>query len=279
MATLSCPVIDLSGKVALVTGASRGIGLEIARTLAGCGAGVAINDIATGPADMAAMNIAGTMALPGDVTSEADASRMVETVREKFGSLDILVNNAGCGEPVRATLNQDLPTWRGIMDVNLQGPFVMSKAAVGVMGKKGGGTILNIASVAGLCAFPASNAYGVSKAALIMLTKTLACELARFGIRVNAIAPGVIEAPMTNGLESELGQSRDLFERRIPMARLGAPAEIASVVAFLVSDLASYVTGAVLPVDGGWSAFGGLGDASRSVRRKANDDDRQVQAT
>ena len=124
------------------------------------------------------------------------------------------------------------------------------------------GVIINIASVAGMAGFRASNAYGVSKAALIMLTQTLATDLASRGVRVNAVAPGFIHTPMTDNLEQDLHVPEGTFRRRIPMGYLGQAQDVANAVAFLASDLANYITGVVLPVDGGWQAFGGPGDAS-----------------
>lgn len=259
--------IDLSGKAAVVTGGGGGIGFEIARILSKCGASVAINDISAESAETAARRIENAIPVVGSVTDEADVERMFEILTDRFGTVDIVVNNAGRAEPVRSTVKQDVETWRNILNINLEGPFLVSRSAAAYMKNQDGGTIVNIASVAGIGAFPASNAYGVSKAALIMMTKTMACELARFNIRVNAIAPGTIEAPMAVGLEEALGQSQELFERRIPMGRLGVPSEVAHAVAFLVSDLASYISGVVLPVDGGWTAFGGLGDASRPAHK------------
>jgi NAD(P)-dependent dehydrogenase (short-subunit alcohol dehydrogenase family) len=151
------------------------------------------------------------------------------------------------------------------MDVNLRGAFLMARAASRVMRvDPKGGVIINIASVAGMTGFRASNAYGVSKAALIMLTKTLATDLASRGVRVNAVAPGFIHSPMTNNLEQDLHVPEGTFRRRIPMGYLGQAQDVAHAVAFLASDLANYITGVVLPVDGGWQAFGGPGDASSS---------------
>ncbi len=146
------------------------------------------------------------------------------------------------------------------MDVNLQSVFLLSKGAAAVM--PSGGAIVNIASVAGLRAMPAANAYSVSKAGVIMMTQTMACELVRYGLRVNVIAPGFVETKMVQDHQEQGKFDVSAAARRTPMGRLSKPEEIANAVVFLLSDLASYVTEAVVPVDGGWTAFGGIGDAA-----------------
>lgn len=153
-----------------------------------------------------------------------------------------------------------------MIDVNLQGTFLMSRGAARIMAKQSsGGSIVNISSITGLIGFRGSNAYGVSKAAVAMMTQTMATDLASRGIRVNAVAPGFVDTSMLTRLEYDVGIERSVFERRIPMGRIGQPDEIAAAVLFLASDLARYITGVVLPVDGGATAFGGLlGDASKS---------------
>jgi NAD(P)-dependent dehydrogenase (short-subunit alcohol dehydrogenase family) len=264
--------IDLNGRAALITGAGGGIGLATAQRLAGCGARVAINDINAVRAEKAAQRIGnGAWAIAGDVSHEATAKGIVEAVAARCGGLNILVNNAGISEPTRATIRQDLETWRRTIDVNLQSVFLMSRAAAGIMGGTGG-AIVNVASITGLRGFAASNGYGVSKAGVAMMTQTMACELARHGIRVNAVAPGIIDAPMAVTVQAEMAQSAGAFVRRTPLGRVGSPDDVARAIAFLASDWAAFITGVVLPVDGGWCAFGGAGDAARpndgSVRAK-----------
>jgi NAD(P)-dependent dehydrogenase (short-subunit alcohol dehydrogenase family) len=253
--------MNLSGRTAIVTGSGSGIGLAIAQLFSALGARVLINDLTQERADDALAHLPHEgLALAGDVAKEADAERLADAAVSRWGHLDILVNNAGIGEQFRPTSRQTLEAWRHVIDVNLQGAFLMSRAAIRAMEPRRSGTILNIASIAGLGAWRAANAYCVSKAALVMLTQTLACETARDGVRVNAIAPGIISTPLALGVVHTVGASS--FERRIPLGRLGHVEEVARTAAFLVSDWASYITGAVVPVDGGWTAFGGAGDAS-----------------
>lgn len=258
-------MFDLNGKTALVTGAGGGIGFAIATTLSAMGARVAVNDINPAIADDAAHRIGGTaIAVPGDVSNAAAVDAIVAAAAGPSG-LDILVNNAAIAEEIASIRNQHVDHWQRVMDVNLRGTYLMSQSAARGMISRRAGAIVNIASVAGVGAFPASHAYGVSKAAVVMFTKTLACELARFGVRVNAVAPGVIEAPMLDEMLSGTGDAAPVVAR-VPLGRLGVPGEVASAVAFLCSAAASYITGTILPVDGGWLAFGGAGDASQPAR-------------
>jgi NAD(P)-dependent dehydrogenase (short-subunit alcohol dehydrogenase family) len=255
------PLIDLTGRTALVTGAAGGIGFGIAETLAHAGARVAINDIDFERAEAAAQRLgAGSFATPGDV-SDPDAAAQVVDAAARGTGLDILVNNAGVGEPRGTISTQQISDWRRVIDINLQSAYLMSRAATPHLKASKAGAIVKIASIAGLTAFPASHAYGVSKAGLVMLTQTLAGELARFKIRANAVAPGIIDAPL---LETVTGGGKHLpaLLARVPLGRLGTPHEIGAAVAFLCSDAASYVTGAVIPVDGGWLAYGAAGPAS-----------------
>lgn len=253
-------MIDLSEQTALVTGAARGIGFGIARMLAEAGAVVAVNDLDVELAHAAATQLGGKcFAVPGNVTSEEEARAIVAAVVDQVGSLDFLVNNAGVAAPLVSLAVLPLEDWQHVIDVNLKGTFLMCRAAAAEMN---GGAIVNVASVAGLVGFPASHAYGVSKAAVVMLTMTLATELARRSIRVNAIAPGIIDAPMLGAmLRNE--DDKDALFARIPMGRPGLADEVGRAVAFLCSEAASYITGSILPVDGGWQAFGGAGQASR----------------
>jgi 3-oxoacyl-[acyl-carrier protein] reductase len=258
-------MFDLDGTTALVTGAGGGIGFAIATTLSAMGARVAVNDISHAIAEDAAHRIGGmAIAVPGDV-SDADSADAMVAAAAGPSCLNILVNNAAIAEQIASIRNQQVDHWQRVMDVNLRGTYLMSQSAARGMISRRAGAIVNIASVAGVDAFPASHAYGVSKAAVVMFTKTLACELARFNVRVNAVAPGVIEAPMLDEMLSGSGDPAPALAR-VPLGRLGAPGDVASAVAFLCSAAASYITGAVLPVDGGWLAFGGAGDASRPAR-------------
>ena len=250
--------LPLAGRIALVTGAARGIGFGIAEILVAAGARVAINDIDADNAVAAARRLgASAFAVPGDVSDARGAEEVIEAV----AGLDILINNAGIAETLSSIGKQDPAAWQRVMDVNLRGAYLMSRAAIDRLKASRCGVVVNIASIAGIAGFPASHAYGVSKAGLIMLTKTLACELARYSVRVNAVAPGVIDAPMLNAMSSKAHTPSDIVAR-VPLGRLGRPREIGEAVAFLCSDAAAYITGVVLPVDGGWLAFGAGGAAS-----------------
>jgi NAD(P)-dependent dehydrogenase (short-subunit alcohol dehydrogenase family) len=252
-------MLRLDGKRALVTGAAGGIGLGIARILAEAGAIVVINDLSPETAREAASAVGpGTEAAPGDVSDPDQAAHIVALASD--GGLDILVNNAGIAAPLRSLRAQQPEEWQQVMDVNLRSAWLMSRAA-GAPLRQSAGCIVNMASIAGITGFPASHSYGVSKAALVMLTKTMATELARSGVRVNAVAPGVIDAPMFDHMASNAAQ-RAATIGRVPLGRLGTSKNIGHAVAFLASDMASYITGVVLPVDGGWLAYGGVGPAS-----------------
>jgi NAD(P)-dependent dehydrogenase (short-subunit alcohol dehydrogenase family) len=217
--------IDLSGRVVLVTEGARGIGYASAKRAVACGALVAICDLNTSDVQEACNELGpDALAVTADVSREGDCETAVASVLARFGRIDALVNNAGIFENLRGTLKQELSDWRRVIDVNLQGPFLMSRAVARAMVASGsGGSIVNICSVAGLVGFRASNAYGVSKAAVAMLTQTMATDLARHGVRVNAVAPGFVHSAMTAALPNSIGVATAEFERRIPMGRYGDP--------------------------------------------------------
>lgn len=256
--------IDLTGKCAIVTGGASGIGFAIASSLADAGACVAINDIDPIAANDAASRIGrGAFPATGDVSDPEGVDRTIDAVLAR-SPIDILVNNAGISQSLVSISRLAPEEWQRVIDVNLRGTFLLSRAACREMRGRKTGAIVNVASIAGLTGFSGSHAYGVSKAGIVMLTRTLACEMACHGIRVNAVAPGVVAAPMLDRMTRN-GAGLDQVVARVPLGRLGEPVEIATSVAFLCSDLATYITGVVLPVDGGWLAFGGAGNASTAA--------------
>ncbi|MFN8637316.1 MAG: SDR family NAD(P)-dependent oxidoreductase [Chloroflexota bacterium] len=241
---------SMAGKVALITGARGGIGRATAVALAAEGARLVLGDVAELAETAEAARAAGS---PGvatvklDVTSAADAEAAVSLAVERFGRLDVLVNNAGVGKPAPlAEVSDEL--WDWIMDVNLKGSFICARAAAPKMGP--GGAIVNVASLAGRASSPAmACAYSASKAGLLGLTRHLAKELAPRGIRVTAVNPGVVLTPLS--VDNYPAGHLDKVVETVPMGRAAQPEEIASVILFLASDAASYVTGASLDANGG----------------------------
>ena len=239
--------IDLSGRVALVTGSTRGIGREIAQTLTAAGARVAVVGRDLARAEEAATAFAGARGFACDVSDTAQAAKLVEEVESAFGGLDILVNNAGLTrDNIIPRLKDD--DWDAVMNANLRGAFATIRAATRGMMKRRWGRIINITSVVGLMGNKGQANYAASKAGLIGLTKSVAREFSSRNILANCVAPGFIETDMTAAMTDEAKAS---LNGQIPLARLGKPADIAGAVAFLASDLASYVTGQVIVVDGG----------------------------
>jgi len=253
-------LFDLSGTVALVTGGSRGLGLEMAAGLGEAGSAVAITArreqwLTSGAATLAAKGI-DCFATACDVTQPNEVDATVAAVIARFGRLDILVNNAGVSWGESAD-TMPLEKWRMVVDTNVTGCFLMARAAAAAMMRGGrGGAIVNVASIAGLVGTPAdvldAVGYSASKGAVISLTRDLAVKWARHGIRVNAIAPGFFDTRMTTGV---LERSRAAIERSTPLGRIGRPGELQGAALFLASPASSYVTGHVLVVDGGATAW------------------------
>ena len=240
--------IDLTGRVALVTGSTRGIGRSIAETLAECGARVAIVGRDSAKAQEVAAQISPeARGFACDVADVASVTALVPAVEEGFGAVDILVNNAGLTrDNIMLRLKDE--DWDAVIDANLRGAFVATRAATRGMMKRRWGRIINIASVVGLVGNKGQSNYAASKAGLIGLTKAVAKEFASRNILVNAVAPGFIETDMTSAMTPE---ARAALTGSIPLERLGSPKDVAATVAFLASEHAGYITGQVLVVDGG----------------------------
>jgi|SRR5450759_1729654 NAD(P)-dependent dehydrogenase (short-subunit alcohol dehydrogenase family) len=253
----------LIGRTALVTGAANGIGFAIARLLAERGVRVALNDVDLDAVQQASASIGpGHLSVQADVSREDEVGRMVKETMTAFGKIDILVNNAGVGDGAVPTLAQTLAVFERTIAIHVNGTFLVSKAVAPHMAERGGGAIVNLGSIAGQVGVPIRTAYSVAKAGIAMMTRVLACEWAGYGIRVNAVAPGYVRTRLVDGLIAQGRLDAGRIQTRTPLGRMAEPQEIARVVAFLASDEASYVTGAVVPVDGGYTAFGGPFDAS-----------------
>jgi 3-oxoacyl-[acyl-carrier protein] reductase len=240
--------IDLSGRAALVTGASRGIGREIALGLAAAGSKVAC--VATNEAllaELAAKIGAAALPIKCDVTKAAEIDAAVEKAAQAFGGLDILVNNAGITRD-NLLLRIKEEDWDAVLDTNLKAPFLFMKAAGRHLMRSKAGRVINISSVAGLIGNAGQANYGASKAGLVALTKTAARELGSRGVCVNAVAPGFIRTDMAAKVDPKVV---DGVVAQLPLRRMGEAAEIASTVVFLASEQAAYITGQVIVVDGG----------------------------
>jgi len=252
----------LRGKVALITGAGSGIGAATAALFAREGAAVALTDLAREglEAVMAQVQSAGgqALAMAGDVTRRSDTERLVDGTFERFGRVDVLVNSAGVA-PRNAPPDWDWEqVWDFVMAVNMKGTFLMCKAIVDRMVQQGGGSIVNLSSIYGLVGRPREIGSGLdpylhSKGGVAQLTRDMAVHFARDGVRVNALCPGFVYTPLTRKLTDDPESLQFLVDRH-PMGRLGQPTEIAAAALFLASDDASFITGACLPVDGGYTA-------------------------
>ncbi len=243
--------LDLTGRAALVTGAAQGIGQGIARRLARAGARVAVVDRDGAAAEEAARELGG-LGLRGDVTSSEDVRAVVARAVDELGALDVVVNNAGITGRAAPLWELGDDDWSSVLAVNLTGVFNVSRAVIGHLRERGAGVIVNVASISGKEGNPRMIPYSTSKAGVIALTKALAKEVLEDGVRVNAVAPGVIATPLLDGLSTE---AVEYMRSRVPMGRMGTVEEVAAVVHFLASDDASFVTGQVYDASGGRATY------------------------
>ena len=245
--------MKLKGKVAIVTGGSRGIGFETAKTFSENGAKVIITSKNSEQLAKAANQLTNVIPISADITNEEEVRSVIEKTIEKFGKLDILVNNAGVFPKIKQLHEISELEWNHVLDVNLNGPFRFAKFAIPHL-QKTAGTIINVSSDAGLKAYEGFNAdaYSASKAALIVLTKCWALEYAKDKIRVNCICPGVVDTDMTKPF-LKTKKDREFMDNDHPLGRIGQPGEVSKSILFLTSDDSSWTTGAILAVDGGQS--------------------------
>jgi NAD(P)-dependent dehydrogenase (short-subunit alcohol dehydrogenase family) len=242
--------------VAVVTGAAQGIGRRVAETLAEAGYSLALSDINESAATVAAVRSFDTDVLdvPGDVSSDAHVTALRERVLAQFGRIDVLVNNAGISliAPAEETTAEQ---WRRVLEVNLTGPFLLARAFGAMMLEAGGGSIVNVASIAGLRGIADRAAYNASKHGLVGLTRTLAAEWGGRGVRVNAVCPSWVKTEMDVVDQASGGYSDKDIVEQVPLGRFATAADIAAAIAFLADpDTSGFINGITLPVDGGWTA-------------------------
>jgi NAD(P)-dependent dehydrogenase (short-subunit alcohol dehydrogenase family) len=249
-------MFNLTGKVAIVTGASRGIGEAIALAFSQAGAAVVLTSRKLENVIPVADKIQATggraLAVQAHAGVSANTEAVIQQTLEKFGRVDVAVNNAGTNPHFGPILTAEESQWDKIFEVNVKGYFFLAKAVAPVMKQQGGGKIINMASVAGLNPGPMMGVYSTSKAAIIMLTKVLAAELAADNIQVNAIAPGFVRTKFSAALWSN-PQLNQIIERNTPQGRFANPEEVAGAAVYLASEASSFTTGSVLVVDGGFS--------------------------
>lgn len=242
---------SLAGKVAVVTGAARGVGRETAGILRARGARVVAADLSEAVHELAADDVA---TITGDVSEEQTAQRTMALALERFGGLDILVNNAG-RTMNRPLVEMSVADWDGIMAVNARGNFLHSRDALRVMVGRGGGAIVTVASIVSVVGMKDTAAYAASKGAIAQLTKVIAVEYGGRGVRANAVAPGVVETDILQGIVADSRATLASYGGAHPIGRVAQAAEIAEVIAFLASPASSFITGALVMSDGGYTSL------------------------
>jgi NAD(P)-dependent dehydrogenase (short-subunit alcohol dehydrogenase family) len=248
-------LFDLSGKIAVVTGAARGLGAAIARGLAGAGASVVVSDIREPESDLGPR----MGYVRADVSNAADVRALIAETSSRFQRLDVLVANAAIPGGARAE-DETEEGWDAVMAVNTKGTFLCAREAARQMRTQGGGCIINLASTLSFIGHPTALAYCASKGAIAQMTRVMAVEWSKYNIRVNAIAPGFFDTPLNAGLMAAEKQMKPIHAK-IPLGRIANPKEIVGTAIYLASDASSFVTGSVLVVDGGELAAGGYTDA------------------
>ena len=238
-------------KVAVITGGASGIGLATAKKLLGEGSNVVLVDWNQDVSDIAKSLSNNCIGIRCDVSSDTDVQKCVNEVIEKFGHIDYLVANAGIGGGPNKAHEVSVDEWNKVIGVNQTGIFLMNKYAIGEMLKTGGGAIVNTSSMYGLVGTTMSFAYSASKGAINQMTRSLALTYARDNIRVNAIAPGYVDTPILASVPKEM---KDAMANQLPVGRLGEDTEIANLICYLLSDNATFITGAIVPIDGGFTA-------------------------
>jgi NAD(P)-dependent dehydrogenase (short-subunit alcohol dehydrogenase family) len=245
----------LDGKVAVITGAGSGIGRAIAELFHAEGASVVVADISGNESAVASSLGERALGVRADVTSSRDIQAMFDATTARFGGIDILCNNAGIDGEMHYIADVDEASFERVMAINLRGVFLGMKFVIPLLKRRGGGSIINIASTAGITATPGLGVYGASKAGVMQLSRSAAVEYARDGIRVNAVCPAMIETPMVAHLLKTNPQDAARVLAVTPMGRVGQPQEVAGVALFLASDESTYVTGVSLPVDGAYTVL------------------------
>jgi 2-hydroxycyclohexanecarboxyl-CoA dehydrogenase len=238
----------LNDKIAIVTGAGRGIGKAIAEKLAAEGATVVVTDLDEATAGETAATLSAAVAIRADVTDRQGVQTMVDRVRQQFGRIDVLVNNAGW-DKAGPFVGSDPADWDRVIAINLYGVLHTAKAVLPIMAEQGSGAVVNLGSDAGRVGSSGEAVYSAAKGGVIALTKSLAREMARYQVRVNCVCPGPTDTALFASFAGP--KLREALTKAIPLRRLGQPADIANVVAFLASDEASFVTGQIVSVSGG----------------------------